>query len=53
MVLMDLLGVAAQNPPDISVLILEFEEVLVIATGFMLLLIYLFYFRYPVNKNLE
>jgi hypothetical protein len=53
MVLMDLLRMAAHNPPDISVLILEFEEVLIVATGLMILLIYLFYFRYPVNKDLE
>jgi len=53
MSLIDLIKSAAHTQTDVSILFLEFEEVLIIATGFMLLLMYLFYFKYPVNKDLE
>jgi hypothetical protein len=38
---------------DIAVLLFEFEEVLVVAVGFMIVLMYLFYFKYPYNKDFE
>ena len=38
---------------DVAVLLFEFEEVLVVAVGFMIVLIYLFYFKYPYNKEFE
>jgi len=38
---------------DIAVLLFEFEEVLVVAVGFMIVLIYLFYVKYPYNKDIE
>lgn len=54
MTIMEILGVTESiQELDVSTLLLEFEEVLIIALGFMLLLIYLFYFKYPVNKNLK
>lgn len=36
-----------------SLLFLEFEYILVIAVGLVLLLIYLFYVKYPYNKDIE
>jgi hypothetical protein len=36
---------------DTKILFLEFEEVVIVATGFLLLLMYLFYVRYPYNKE--
>jgi hypothetical protein len=53
MSLIDLIRAAVHTQTDISVLFLEFEEVLIIAIGFMLILMYLFYYKYPVNKDLE
>jgi hypothetical protein len=38
---------------DVALLIFEFEEVLAVAVGFMIVLIYLFYFKYPYNKEFE
>lgn len=38
---------------DLAVLFFEFEEVLVVAVGFMIVLIYLFYVKYPYNKDIE
>ncbi len=38
---------------DISLLIFEFEEVLAVAVGFMIVLMYLFYVKYPYNKGIE
>jgi hypothetical protein len=38
---------------DIEVLFLEFEEVLIIAVVFMIVLMYLFYVKYPYNKNID
>ena len=38
---------------DLSLLIFEFEEVFAVAVGFMIVLIYLFYFKYPYNKEFE
>ncbi len=36
-----------------TVLFFEFEEVALVATGFLVLLMYLFYVRYPYNKDIE
>lgn len=38
---------------DMAVLLFEFEEVLVVAVGFMIVLMYLFYVKYPYNKDIE
>ncbi len=38
---------------DLSLLIFEFEEVFAVAVGFMIVLIYLFYVKYPYNKDIE
>lgn len=38
---------------DLSLLIFEFEEVFVVAVGFMIVLMYLFYVRYPYNRDVE
>lgn len=38
---------------DVALLLFEFEEVLVVAAGFMIVLIYLFYVKYPYNKDIE
>ncbi len=38
---------------DLSLLIFEFEEVFVVAVGFMIVLIYLFYVKYPYNKDIQ
>jgi hypothetical protein len=38
---------------DLSLLIFEFEEVFAVAVGFMIILIYLFYFKYPYNKDFK
>jgi hypothetical protein len=36
---------------DTSILFLEFEEVVIVAVGFLALLMYLFYVKYPYNKE--
>jgi len=38
---------------DLSLLIFEFEEVFAVAVGFMIVLIYFFYFKYPYNKDFK
>ncbi len=38
---------------DMTVLIFEFEEVFLVAVGFMIVLMYLFYVKYPYNKDIE
>jgi hypothetical protein len=38
---------------DLSLLIFEFEEVFAVAVGFMIFLIYVFYFKYPYNKDFK
>jgi hypothetical protein len=45
--------IKAKQQLDTSILFLEFEEVLIVAFGFLMLLIYLFYFKYPINKEFE
>jgi hypothetical protein len=54
MTIIEILGVMENiKELDVSTLLLEFEEVLIVALGFMFLLIYLFYIKYPVNKNIK
>lgn len=38
---------------DTALLFFEFEEVLAVAVAFMLILIYLFYVKYPYDKDLN
>lgn len=38
---------------DEVTIFLEFEYILIIAVAFVVLLMYLFYVKYPYNKNLE
>lgn len=38
---------------DMTVLIFEFEEVFLVAVGFMIVLMYLFYVKHPYNKDIE
>ena len=46
-----ILSFVATEQHDLSILFFEFEEVLVVGTGFLLILMYLFYVRYPYNKE--
>jgi len=46
-----ILSFVAAEQHNTSILFLEFEEVAVVATGFLILLMYLFYVRYPYNKE--
>ena len=36
-----------------SLLLFEFEELFAVATGFVILLMYLFYVKYPYNKDFD
>lgn len=38
---------------DVSLLLFEFDEVFLVAAGFMIVLIYFFYVKYPYNKDIE
>jgi hypothetical protein len=38
---------------DLALLLFEFEEVFAVAVGFIIVLMYLFYFRYPYNKEFK
>ena len=51
MALSTLLSMVAEETHDMSLLILEFEEVVLVGIGFLVLLMYLFYVRYPFNKE--
>jgi hypothetical protein len=46
-----ILDFVATQQHDVSILFLEFEEVALAAVGFLLLLMYLFYVKYPYNKE--
>ncbi len=46
-----LFTLVASQQHDTSILFLEFEEVALVAGGFLVLLMYLFYVRYPYNKE--
>ena len=47
-----LLSMVAAETHDMSLLFLEFEEVVAVAVGFLVLLMYVFYVKYPYNKEL-
>ena len=49
--LSDLISLIAEETHDMSLLFLEFEEVVLVAAGFLALLIYVFYVKYPYNKE--
>jgi len=46
-----ILSFVAAQQHDTSILFLEFEEVTLVAGGFLVLLMYLFYVKYPYNKE--
>ena len=46
-----LLSLVAEETHDMSLLFLEFEEVAVVAVGFLAILMYVFYVKYPYNKE--
>ena len=46
-----ILSFVAAEQHDLSVLFFEFEEVLIAGFGFLLILMYLFYVKYPYNKE--
>jgi hypothetical protein len=46
-----LISLAQERATDISVLLLEFEEIFAVAAGFILVLMYLFYVRYSYDKE--
>ncbi|MCW4048969.1 MAG: hypothetical protein NWE89_04455 [Candidatus Bathyarchaeota archaeon] len=48
-----LMSLVGYETHDTALLLFEFEEVLVVALGFMFVLMYLFYVKYPYNKNIE
>ena len=50
-ILSNLITLISSQQQDTSILFLEFEEVALIATGFLALLMYLFYVRYPYNRE--
>jgi len=46
-----ILSFVAAEQHNTSILFLEFEEVAIVATGFLIVLMYLFYVKYPYNKE--
>ena len=46
-----LLSMVAAETHDMSLLFLEFEEVVIVGLGFLALLMYVFYVKYPYNKE--
>ena len=50
-ILSGILSFVAAQQHDTSILFLEFEEVALVAGGFLVLLMYLFYVKYPYNKE--
>ena len=46
-----IISFVATQQHNTSVLFLEFEELALVAAGFLGLLMYLFYVRYPYNKE--
>lgn len=50
-ILSGILSFVAAQQHDTSILFLEFEEVSLVAGGFLVLLMYLFYVKYPYNKE--
>ena len=51
MALSTILSIVAEETHDMSLLLLEFEEVVFVGIGFLGLLMYLFYVRYPYNRE--
>jgi len=46
-----LLSKVAEQVHDQALLFLEFEEVVVVATAFLFILMYAFYVKWPYNKE--
>jgi hypothetical protein len=38
---------------NVALLLFEFEEVFFVAVGFVVVLIYLFYVKYPYNRDID
>ena len=53
MVLSALKSLVMTETHNVALLLFEFEEVFAVAVGFMIVLMYLFYFKYPYNKEFE
>jgi len=51
LVISKILSFVAAQQHDTSILFFEFEEVALAAVGFLALLMYLFYVKYPYNKE--
>lgn len=49
--LSSLLSFVAEQTHDMSILLLEFEEIVIVGIGFLAILMYLFYVKYPYNKE--
>ena len=49
--LASLLSLIAEETHDMGLLFLEFEEVVIAAVGFLAILMYVFYMKYPYNKE--
>ena len=47
-----LLSFVAEETHDQALLFLEFEEVVVVAVGFLIILMYAFYVKWPYNKEI-
>lgn len=46
-----ILSMVAEQVHDQALLFFEFEEVVVVATGFLFILMYAFYVKWPYNKE--
>jgi len=51
MALSTLLSLVAEETHDMSLLLREFEVVVIVVVGFLAFLMYLFYVRYPYHKD--
>ncbi len=47
-----ILSMVAEEVHDQALLFLEFEEVVVVAVGFLVVLMYAFYVKWPYNKEI-
>jgi hypothetical protein len=50
-IISSILSFVATQQHNTSVLFLEFEELVFVAAGFLIALMYLFYVRYPYNVD--
>jgi hypothetical protein len=50
-IISNIITLVSTQQHDTSILLLEFEEVALIAGGLLALLMYLFYVRYPYNRE--